>query len=261
MRTTLVIAIMTILTAPAFAVDATFEDVPLAPESFYNGSDSAGGFTSGSFFLENLYDTLYGSWQDFAASNTTDTTTPGWGNQYSAIPGSGAGGSSNYAVGFQLFAGMPYAGTPNIDFNASQLDGMFITNTTYAYLSMLNGDAFAKKFGGPGGTDEDWFLLTITGELGGAAVGSVEFYLADFRFADSGDDYIVSDWTWVDLSSLGVVDSLTFGLTSSDNDVVFGMNTPAYFAVDNVVPEPATMSVLSLGGMALLRRRRNRQAK
>jgi hypothetical protein len=38
------------------------------------------------------------------------------------------------------------------------------------------------------------------------------------------------------------------------------MNTPSYFAVDNVVPEPATMSVLGLGGIALLRRRRNRQA-
>ena len=253
MRTTLLIALMTVVAAPVLAIDATFEDVPLAPESFYNGSDSAGGFTSGSFFFNNIYDTLYHSWEGFAASNITDNTTPGWGNQYSAIPGGGAAGSSNYAVGYLGFAGLP-----RTHFNAAQLDGMSVTNSTYAYLSMLNGDAWAKKFGGPTGTDEDWFLLTISGELGGVAVGSVNFYLADFRSADSGDDYIVSDWTWVDLSPLGTVDALEFSLTSTDNGT-FGMNTPAYFAMDNLVPEPATMSVLALGAIALLRRSKRRK--
>ena len=33
----------------------------------------------------------------------------------------------------------------------------------YAALAMLQGDAFSKKFGGPDGTDADWFLLTIEG--------------------------------------------------------------------------------------------------
>ena len=249
MRTTLVIAIMMIAAAPAMAYDATIEDVPLAPESFYNGSDLAGGFTSGSFRFANTYDTMYYSWEGFAASNVTDNTTPGWGNQYSAIPGSGAGASSNYAVGYKLYE------APRIDFYATDLDGMFVTNTTYAYLSMLNGDAFSKKFGGATGDDEDWFLLTISGELGGAPVGTVEFYLADFRFGDNGLDYIVDDWTWVDLSSLGNVDALTFELASTDNGA-FGMNTPAYFAVDNVTPEPASVALLALGAGALIRKRR-----
>ena len=82
----------------------------------------------------------------------------------------------------------------------------------------------------------------------------MDFYLADYRFADNGLDYIVDDWSWVDLTSLGAVDKLQFGLSSTDNGF-FGMNTPAYFAMDNMVPEPATMSLLALGGLAVLRRR------
>jgi hypothetical protein len=48
------------------------------------------------------------------------------------------------------------------------------------------------------------------------------------------EDYIIKDWTLVALSSLGEVKSLEFALTSSDSDPVFGMNTPAYFAIDSV---------------------------
>ena len=62
---------------------------------------------------------------------------------------------------------------------------------------------------------------------------SVDFYLADYRFADNSEDYIVKDWTFVSLEALGDVDSLLFSLTSTDNDSMFGMNTPAYFCMDN----------------------------
>ena len=44
----------------------------------------------------------------------------------------------------------------------------------------------------------------------------MEFYLADYRFANNASDYIVRDWTFVNLASLGAVSKLTFGLTSSD---------------------------------------------
>jgi len=63
----------------------------------------------------------------------------------------------------------------------------------------------------------------------------VEFYLADFQFTDNAFDYILDGWTWVDLSSLGsAVKTLEFALSSSDTGM-WGMNTPAYFALDNLL--------------------------
>jgi hypothetical protein len=61
----------------------------------------------------------------------------------------------------------------------------------------------------------------------------VHFYLADYRFEDNAEDYIVKTWEWFDLSSLGRADSLMCTLGSSDTGM-FGMNTPAYFCVDNL---------------------------
>ena len=81
-----------------------------------------------------------------------------------------------------------------------------VTNTTYAWDSMLNGDGFAKQFGGASGDDPDFLQLVITGyDALGVATGSVDFLLADYRFADNAQDYILTDWTPVDLSSLGAV--------------------------------------------------------
>jgi hypothetical protein len=111
---------------------------------------------------------------------------------------------------------------------------MYITNTTLAYRSMQNGDAFAKKFGGVSGNDPDFFCLHITAWYQGNPVNdTVHFYLADFRDSNNANDYIIKNWTFVDLSTLGIVDSLTYSLSSSDTNS-FGMNTPAYFCVDDI---------------------------
>lgn len=260
--------------AAARGADADFDDLPLAPESYWNGSDLSGtpeqwsdpwnppntmtvyrgGFQSGDVFLENLYNATYPTWSGFALSNTTDTTTPGFVNQYSAITGTGAGpGADNYAVGFSS-AGEEL-GSPPSRLWLTQPDRRFasvkLTNTTYAALSMLNGDQFAKKFGGPTGDDPDWFLLTIRGfdALGAALPDAIEFYLADYRFTDNQQDYIVRDWIEVDLGPLAAARALEFELTSSDVGF-WGMNTPAYFALDELRLEPVPPAVLQWSGGA-----------
>ena len=84
----------------------------------------------------------------------------------------------------------------------------------------------------------------------GSQVGDVPFYLADFRGATP---QLVSNWTTVNLSSLAGAKSLAFTLTSTDVGA-FGMNTPAFFAVDNLVavspvavPEPSIVVLCGLG--------------
>lgn len=124
---------------------------------------------------------------------------------------------------------------------------------------MRDGCFPANKFGGPSGDDPDWFLLTITGkDASGADTNTVEFYLADYRFEDNSEDYIVDSWEYVDLSSLGVVKSLEFSLSSSDVGD-FGINTPTYFAMDSLicVPEPATAMLLALGGLLVSKRKKS----
>ncbi len=201
------------------------------PESHWNGETGEGGFVSAGFLFPNEYtdwgDGFY-SWDGFAYSNHTDTETPGIGNQYSAFSdgGGGVGDSPAYAVA--------YAGSGSVEVEAPRdhsfsPNAIWVTNTTYAALSMRDGDDFAKQFGGEDGTDPDTFVLTIEGVDGvGGVTGEAAVYLADYR-GDKSE--IVDAWKEVDLSGLGDgLHVLRFSLESTDVGD-FGMNTPAYFAI------------------------------
>ncbi len=215
-----------------------------------SGGTMRSHFESGQAVFNNVTRDFGGftAWSGWAYSNVKDTTTPGFSNQYSAWTnagaGGGAGGSSNYVIGFQ-------SETPTITFaEPTIVVSAAIANTTYAALSMQDGDSFAKKFGGVSGDDPDFFLLTITGHnTDNTATGSIDFYLSDYRFSDHQQDYIIDAWTPVDLRALGVVASLSFTLASSDVGD-FGINTPAYFALDNLavtpVPLPPALATFAL---------------
>lgn len=207
---------------------ADFEALEIPAESFLDGSDGSGGFSSGNIFLPNTYNPEFFSWSGWAISNTTDTITPGFTNQYSAIAGSGAEGSATYALSFIFGESIMRLS------ERSTVNGLFLTNNTYAYLSMLEGDDFAKKFGGATGDDPDFYRLTIKKYLEGQlSQDSVDFYLADYRFENNSQDYIVDDWTFIDLSALGEADSLSFSVASTDVGQ-FGINTPTYVCIDQV---------------------------
>ncbi len=230
------IAALTIIST-ANADTATFEDLALPGESYWNGSDGSGGFTSGSAYFSNNYDAAWGSWDGFSYSNIADTTTGGMAGQYNAIAGGGQGNSANYTIGY-----VGWALPPTVTLSVTDVvDGFYVTNNNYTYYAMLNGDAFSIKFGGESGNNQDWFLLTITGkDVDGVVTGTVDFYLADYRFADNSADYIVNTWQYVDLTSLGAVKSLEFTLSSSDVGQ-WGMNTPAFFALDTLVDKSAVV--------------------
>lgn len=241
------------LAGPAAALTSTFEDLGLGIEDFENGSGLAGGYTSGGIFYENIYTPDFSSFTGFAASTTTDTTTPGFSNQFSNITGSGAGGSD----GFGIFYQQGKLVLPSVQ----TVLGAEFTNTTYAALSMQTGDAFTDPFGGPGGDEADLFQLIVEGlDAGGTSTGTVELILADYRFADNSLDYILDAWTYLDLSGLGAIKELSFTLASTDIGD-FGINTPEYFAIDNLttIPEPGTGVLLGIGIAALAHRRSPRR--
>lgn len=212
----------------------TFESFNLQAGQYLNGSTlpaGTNGFEVDNLYLSNSYNPMFNSWLGWAISAATDVTTPGFMNDLSAITGGGVENSATYAVSYA-----PAESKINFTGEApgGQVEGVYITNSTYAYLSMKDGDGFAKKFGGETGNDPDYFLLQIqayrNGQLQEDKVG---FYLADYRFEDNSQDYIVDEWTYVDLSSLGNADSLRFSLSSTDVGG-YGMNTPAYFCIDNL---------------------------
>ena len=68
---------------------------------YENGKNLSGSFFSGGATFVNDYNPQYESWQGWSYSNTIDTLTAGYTNQYSAYALPGAHGPTNYAVGYQ----------------------------------------------------------------------------------------------------------------------------------------------------------------
>lgn len=211
------------------AQSSSFEEITLSKNSYNNGSDFSGGFTSGGAFFTNMFDTTFGPyWEGFAITNMSDDSTKGYSNQYSAITGTKRVDGNNYAIMYD---------NGKIRLSAAQktkpIIGFYITNTTYAYYDMKEGSSFSKKFGGATGNDSDYFRVVISAWKNGGnpADTTLSYYLADYRFADNSKDYIVKNWEWVNLEAFGIVDSFAFYFESSDTGS-FGINTPQYLCMD-----------------------------
>lgn len=225
---------------------ANFESQPLPSTNYWKGIapvPTESGFSDNFIFFPNTYDTAYGGyWSGWGYSALSDSNSISYvTNELAAFPAKGANNSSIYAVAYESY---------NPTFNCIKLttpqfvNSARIANTTIAYRSMQNGDGFAKIFGGATGNDPDFFKVTFTGWLQNTTTGSIDFYLADFRDTVNSNDYILKDWGTVDLMPLGLVDSITFHLSSSDTNSL-GMKTPAYFCLDNLSMLPASNSAIT----------------
>ncbi len=205
------------------SVTITFESASLLESGYiYNESYTESGVT-----FNNVYNASWDTWYGFAISNLHDKVTAGYTNQYSVYGDGGADGSSNFAVCFNS------SEDPDVYFAfesgvSRKLISVMVTSATYAALSILEGDAYSKKFNTE---DQDWFKMTFTGyDISASQTGTVDFYLADFR---DGKSYVCDEWTSVDLSPLGNVNMVTITFTSTDNGA-WGMNTPGYGCLDNL---------------------------
>lgn len=214
---------------------ATFEDVVLGEQGFWNGNDLSGeedsgnyygSFTSSVFSFDNIYTAAWGSFMGFACSSLTDTVTSGFTNQYSPKAGEGANGSAQFALAYEN--GATFNCTYKEGYTNNTLKSVMITNGTYVYNEIRDGGAYSKKF-----ESGDWFKVTFTGYKGEAETGSVDYYLADFR---DGKTYINKEWVEVDLTPLADATTVMITFDSTDKGQ-FGVNTPKYVFIDNLTIE------------------------
>lgn len=219
-----------------------FEALMLPVDTFWNGSDLSGKYietnppgSSDSFIAYNSFDTLFNYWSGgIAISSMTDDSTGNFTNLYSSIAGSGYNSLSYGVVSGGSIATIE---TTTMGFGSSpRFMSLYVSNTTYAYSSMMNGDAFAKQFGGASGDDPDYFFIRFSFDYG-FPDNYVDFYLADFRFADNSLDYILDEWVFVDLNDFPNSEyagqTINMQVFSSDTGA-FGINTPTYFCIDDI---------------------------
>ena len=98
---------------------------------------------------------------------------------------------------------------------------MQICPSTYLIGAATFGTDFSKAL-----TNEDDFLtLHITADNGASM---------QVKLVEKGQ--IQTSWKEISLAELGAIRSLSFSMTGSDSSE-WGLNTPAYFAIDNIVVE------------------------
>jgi hypothetical protein len=248
-------ALLSLLANPTFGLIANFDSLDTGTNHYYRPSTDGSYNWTDADMTFNM-DVSWGgyAWDGFTYSDVNDTTTSGYENQY-AIYGDGydQSGSGVYAIAYQG------SSTPTISFDYAQtVNGFYINNTTYTALAIIDGYYSATAF-----TTDDWFFLTITGlDSEGTILDSMIVELANFEGyaegVDDEEDFMITDWEWIDLTSFGDnVSSLEFTLTSSDTGE-WGINTPTYFAIDGIdtVPEPASVLLIAIGSLGIFGYRR-----
>lgn len=248
-------ALLLSLTPVAFVAQQTstldFETFTLSAGSSYSPGTST-PFQSGDASFQHRYTSYWSG--GFAYTAVTDSSNGSYTNLYGVRAYKGYANSSVYVVG-------QHNGVIRLTAAQSTVNGLYVTNTTYAYKTILQGNQFSRKFGDTTGTGSgttipqgaypDYFKLVVRGYKNGSLkTDSATFMLADYTYTNSAQDNVVNTWQYLSTANIGEVDSLVFRLRSTDVGA-FGMNTPAFFAIDNVVlSKPGLATSLDAAGSA-----------
>lgn len=210
---------------------ATFEDNYLAPESYWQGLDEDGEskFYSGSYSFTNTHYPSMLFWGGFGYSNVTATDfEPNQfeTHQFRSVVGQGAEKSKTFSMVY-TFGAETKVSVINSE-TGQVIPGVYLTNAAYTMNSMVYGDSFVGEPFKQG----DFYKVTFKGTTPTKATTTVEYYLADYRSTDVSKHYMLTDWKWFDLSSLGVVTTVTISVDGSRKGS-HGLDTPAYLCMDN----------------------------
>ena len=172
-----------------------------------------------------------GSWAYWcggvAVSNYTCNIADGSPSTQLSLPtGMAAHSGNNFVVAYGYNDG-GWDSCPVIDFKdgvARKIKGLWVTNNSYFLNSLINGDGINSA-----ATDATFIDVTFEGfDATGHSQGKVKCRLQDGKTS-------VTDWKYVDLSSLGAVNSLKVNYEFSDDQKnSYGFSAPAYVAIDDV---------------------------
>ena len=111
-----------------------------------------------------------------------------------------------------------------LDGVARQIKGMWITNNSYFLHSLTQGDRFNQA-----ATDDTFIDVTFEGfDAAGISQGIVKSRIQDGKKS-------LTDWAYVDLSSLGKINTLKINYEfSKDQDNGAGFAAPAYLVIDDI---------------------------
>ncbi len=229
-------------------------------ESLYGPIEFQGSFVSGSYKFANNNIPDYPSWNAFAYANKQANTYYDLMEDMCNSTVGGAYKGDNYAVFFDPTGFAPATVTVLNNPDGQVIPGFYITNAAYTVNAILYGDGnfnhgetdgqgntIYDNEGNVVGQEEfhkgDFLKLTISADND----EELEFMLADYTSDNEDDWYYVSDWQYVDLSSLGTVKELEFKLTSSRRNT-YGYTTPLYCCIDDFgAPAPVAVTVSDLG--------------
>ena len=153
-----------------------------------------------------------------AISNYVDNNIEEHKDYYHQLAVPSGNGSKNFCVVY-CNASISFA-----DKSSHKLASMQVSPTTWLLGVEKSGDKTAKALTGK----DDYAKIIMTGLSANAdTTGVVEFFLVKGGKAVEG-------WSKVNLNALGEVSSVSFAMDSSDKSDWGGINTPAYFAFDNV---------------------------
>lgn len=172
-------------------------------------------FSTGSYlelpFENNNKEAEVTNWNGFVLSKNTNKTKTDSTNQFSVYDTGGSGGSKVFVVFKQ-------GGKNKISFNDGSthtFSSIDVNNTTLAFSIMKKTTLFDLK------EKDDFYELDIYGyDANGTRIDNpITTRLADYRFSDNNDKFILDEWKTVKLEDLGKVSALEFQLRSSaEND-------------------------------------------
>jgi hypothetical protein len=157
-----------------------------------------------------------------------DMENKDWENQYS-VYASNNPENNKFAI---AYVSMPDETDPEIYVNKLSITfsqtvqqlSFDVANTTVAALLIKDGSDYSKKF-----EEGDWFKLSYQAyDSKGQGIPETagEIFLAE-------GTSVLDKWVTIDIPGNSAISRLEFSLSSSDNSP-FGMNTPAFFCLDNI---------------------------